>query len=718
VSLAVLDRVALAFGKKTILQDLNLRVAEGDRIGLIGPNGSGKTSLLRLLAGEQVPDYGAVSFARGTRIGYLPQDLDVTDPRPLLRVLMESVGGRSELDREIAACEADLRAAEASPGDGSTLMTLAERLGELHERVTHHEMHYTEHEALRILRGLGFAVEDRDRPLSEFSGGWKMRAILASLLFQKPDLLLLDEPTNHLDMPSVTWLTDFLTAYRRAFILICHDREFLNEQIRRIVSFEVEGVRQYASNYERYLVLREEEEVVLENQAKNVARVRADAERFIERFRAQANKAKSVQSRVKALDRMEEVQTFQRRKVMRVKFPPTERAVSEPLRLEGVGKSFGDKVVLRDVNLKVQRGERIAIIGVNGAGKTTLLRMIANEIEASAGKITLGGNVRLGHYAQHHAETLNREWTVYQEVQALDPSTSVTRVRSVLGAFLFSDDDVDKKIAVLSGGERARVALARLLIKPGNLLLMDEPTNHLDLASAEALAASLEEYDGTLVLVSHNRSFVRRLATRIWNVADGHVETYPGTLDEYMDSCRRRQDAADGGVATPVAKKVVPPAREVRGAARGEPTAATGRSSPAEVVERQRQKQEERRVRKIDDEIATLEGRIATLEAAQKERSALLADPEVYADRERSGKLLTEFRDAQGEVERLTARWEQAHGERESPAAGAPGNGGPASGKAPTATGVGAGAGAAPETPPARRRRIVGVRSGDPESSE
>ncbi len=684
MSLAVLENVALAFGKKTILQDLNLRISATDRIGLVGPNGSGKTSLLRLLAGEQVADYGSVTVGRGTRVGYLPQDLDVTSDKPLLRAVMNSVRGRAELDAEIAECEANLRVAEQDPGDGQVLMDLAERLGEFHERVAHHDMHYTEHEALRILRGLGFLTADRERPLSEFSGGWKMRAVLASLLFQKPDLLLLDEPTNHLDMPSVIWLADFLRAYTRAFILICHDREFLNEQIDRVVSFEVEGVRQYSANYDGYLRLREEEEIILENKAKNIARVRADTERFINRFRAQANKARAVQSRVKALDKMEEVETYQRRKVMRIKFPPTERSVNEPLRLEGVKKSYGDNTVLSGVSLKVQRGERIAIIGVNGAGKTTLLRMIAGEIERSAGEIVLGNNVRVGHYAQHHAEALNRESTVYQEVSSLDPSVSVTRVRSILGAFLFSDDDVEKKVAVLSGGERARVALARLLIKPGNLLLMDEPTNHLDLASAEALAESLESFDGTLILVSHNRSFVRRLATRIWNVADGTVETYPGTLDEYMDSCRHRQD--DGARATePVAAGrtaakqdsvrvlSVAPAHAAKpplGAAGARPRAAGDglQRKQREAIERQSR----RRVEKLASEIATLEARIASLEVAQKHRSERLADPAVYADKAESGRLIGEFRDAQLELERLTTRWEQAHAEHDRSAASPP----------------------------------------------
>ena len=655
MSLAVLEKVALGFGKKTIVEGLDLRIAAGDRIGLIGPNGSGKTSLLRLLAREQAPDYGSVTLSRGTRLGYLPQDIAISADKPLLRFVLESVQGREALDAELAEREAELAEAEKDPGDGTLLMDLAEKLSDLHERVAHYDMHYTEHEAMRVLTGLGFANDDRNRALSEFSGGWKMRAVLASLLFQKPDLLLLDEPTNHLDMPSVTWLADFLKAYQRAFILICHDREFLNEQIERIVSFETEGVRNYSGNYERYLSLREEEEIILENKAKNIAREREQTERFINRFRAQANKAKAVQSRVKALDRMEEVETYAKRKVMRITFPATERAVSEPIRLEELGKSYGEHRVLSGVNLKVQRGERIGIIGKNGAGKTTLLRMIAGEIEPSGGKIVIGSNVQLGYYAQHHAESLSRAATIYQEIAAIDGTASVTRVRSVLGAFLFSDDDVEKKIAVLSGGERARVALARLLIKPGNLLLMDEPTNHLDLASSEALAESLESYDGTLIFVSHNRAFVRRLATRIWNVEGGTVETYPGTLDEYMDTCRLRLQAVDG---QPVAKLKEAPKPQPKAAA-AVPEAKRKEADP---------KRSKNQRQRLEKEVADLESKIGVLETAQKERSELLADPAVYADKERSGKLLAEFKDAQRELETLTTKWETAQQALESTA--------------------------------------------------
>jgi ATP-binding cassette, subfamily F, member 3 len=678
VSLAVFEQVALGFGGKTIVDGLDLSLAVDDRIGLIGPNGSGKTSLLRMLAGEQSPDGGRIRLRRGLRLGYLPQDLAISTDKALLSFVMSSVEGREALDLQIAECEAELGRVEAEVGRGERpedeLMEVAERLSDLHERATHYDLHYTEHEASRILSGLGFGTSDLGRPLEELSGGWKMRAVLAALLFQKPDLLLLDEPTNHLDMPSVTWFADFLKRYGRAFMLICHDREFLNEQVTRIVSFEVEGVRQYTGNYEQYLRQRAEEEIILENKAKNIAREREQAERFINRFRAQANKARSVQSRVKQLEKMETVETYASRKVMRIKFPPCERAAVEALRVEGLGKRFSEREVLRDVNLTVKRGEKIGIIGVNGAGKTTLLRMLAGELEHSAGTITLGYGVKAGYYAQHHADTLHPADSIYDTVAREKPDAGVTRTRSVLGAFLFSGDDVEKKIGVLSGGERSRVALARLLINPGNLLLMDEPTNHLDLDSSEALSDSLADYDGTLVFVSHNRSFVRKLATRIWNVENGGVETYPGTLDEYMDSCRRRQAEGEPNGKPPQAAKPAPSpaekaARQGGGAPEPRPGGGNGAAREDDKARRRREheaRQQRAQEKKLAAQVEKLEQEIARLEAAQAERSGQLADPEVYADKARSQGLIEDFRAGQKELELLQARWESALTELEA----------------------------------------------------
>jgi ATP-binding cassette subfamily F protein 3 len=658
VSLAVFDHISLYFGERCIVDELDLRVADGDRIGLIGRNGSGKSTLLKMLAGEQPPDSGRITLRNGLRLGYLPQDLVVQGGRPLLDFVVSSVPGRVELDRQLAEVEAELERAHTSGAGEEELADLAERLGDLHERIGHFEEHFTEHEAMRILSGLGFKEEDKGRDLGELSGGWKMRAVLAALLFQQPDLLLLDEPTNHLDMPSVTWFASFLQRYRRAFFLISHDREFLNEQIGRIVSFEMEGVRQYAGNYERYLTQRAEEEQILLNKAKNLGREREQMERFINRFRAQANKAKAVQSRVKQLEKMDDVEVLEQAQVMRIKFPPTERCSNDVMVAEGLSKSYGARRVLDQVDVRVNRGQRIAIIGPNGAGKTTLLRMLASELSMDAGTVTLGHHVKVGYFAQHHADTLHPDSTAYQEVAEIDPGAGMTRVRTVLGAFLFSGDDVDKKIRVLSGGERARVALARLLLKPGNFLMMDEPTNHLDLASAEALAESLSSYDGTLLFVSHNRSFVKRLATQIWNLENGKVEVYPGTLDEYMYALRLRQEAAER-------EEPVQSVKTATAAAKPDE-----RVSRADDKERKRREAEQRAksskvLKPLREKVQKLEARIEALEAQKKEVTEQLGDASVYADAKKRNDLLKKFEETKDELELLTSQWEAASVELE-----------------------------------------------------
>ncbi len=672
VSLVVFDGVSLGFGKKSIVDNLGLRIGASDRIGLIGPNGSGKTSILRMLAGEQGFDRGNLRFARGVRVGYLPQDLAVAGGQSLAQFVVNSVPGRAELEGRLAEAEAELAAAQAASDAGEAdaherLMEVAERLADIHERVAHFDTHFTEHEALRILAGLGFQASDSGRDLSEFSGGWQMRAVLAALLFQQPDLLLFDEPTNHLDLPSVAWFAAYLKRYQRAFILVSHDREFLNEQVGRIIAFEPEGIRTFTGNYEGYVKQRAEEEVLLENRAKNVAREREKTELLIERFRAQANKAAMVQSRIKALEKMEDVKLFERRQVMRFQFPECERSGDVPLRVEGLKKAYGSRVVLDDVDLTVRRGEKIGIIGVNGAGKTTLLRAIAGEIPHEGGSIKFGNRVKVGYYAQHHADTLSGERTLFEEVSLQDATAGQTRVRSVLGAFLFSGDDVDKPIRVLSGGERARVALARLLIKPGNLLLMDEPTNHLDLESSESLAESLRSYDGTLLFVSHNRSFVRKLATRIWDVSGGKVETYPGTLDEYMDSSRRRRD---GEVEAPKGERALSHGTGAKGqvaaAAVVAAAPAAGRSKQDRRREAEARNERNRALAPLRKRIAEMEARIGGLEQEQKQRSAALADPETYANEAKRRDLLMAYQRDADKLEELTGRWETAVAELEA----------------------------------------------------
>jgi len=652
MSLVVLDEVSLFFADRMIFDAASLRLGHGDRIGLIGPNGSGKTTLLKVIAGEQEIDDGKVTRANGVRIGWLPQEISITGGRSLIDMILSSVPGRAELDERLAAAEAELEAAAKNDADEAAMLDAAADVAELHERIDHFERFFGEHEALTILAGLGFATGDERRDIGELSGGWKMRGVLAGLLFQRPDVLMLDEPTNHLDMPSVAWFSDFLKRWNRCFILISHDREFLNEQITQVVSLELEGIRTYPGNYEKYVAQRAEEETILAGKAKNLKAERERLTSFINRFRAQANKAKAVQSRVKWLEKMETVETYGKRGVMRFSFPPTSRTVADVIKVEGLKKAYGDHVVFPGVDLTVKRGDKIGIIGVNGAGKTTLLRMMAGELPHDGGQIKIGSGVEVGYYAQHHADTLDLGSTVLEVVQRAAPETPPARIRSILGAFMFSGDDTDKPVKVLSGGEKARVALARLLVAPGNLLLMDEPSNHLDLASSEALAASLGTFDGTLVFVSHNRSLIRTLATKIWNVEDQRVEIYPGTLDEYMYSMAQRRIA--------IATAQDAPRRDARGAV----PAAPAKSRDDDKV-RKRREAEQRQKRSVklgplEKTVAQLEERISVAEAEQKMRSTELADPTVYDDAARRNKLLSDYQAASDKLEELTARWEAA----------------------------------------------------------
>jgi ATP-binding cassette subfamily F protein 3 len=663
VSLVVLEHVSLHFGGRRIVEDLNLRVAEGDRVGLIGPNGSGKTTLLRLIAREQAPDGGAVRFPRGVRIGWLPQDIVVAGGRTLMELCRSAVPGRTTIEAELASAEQDYEAALGNGGDEEAILEGAARLADLHERLSHFETIYSDHEAKRILAGLGFDEKDHHRDVAELSGGWRMRGVLASLLFSRPDVMLLDEPTNHLDMPSVAWFSDFLKRYAHPFVLISHDREFLNEQINRVVSLEVETVRQYKGNYEAYLKQRAEEEEILENKAANLEREREKTMQFINRFRAQATKARAVQSRIKALEKMESVETFRKRRVMSFQFPPTARAGHEVAMLRGVRKAYGDHVVLPSVTTTVYRGDRIGIIGPNGAGKTTLLKMIAGELPKDGGEIEYGHHVKPGYYAQHHAELLHPKNSVVDEVSHVNRELGLTRVRTVLGSLLFSGDDVDKTIGVLSGGERARVALAKLLLDPGNFLLLDEPTNHLDLESTESLIETLETFDGTMIFVSHNRALIRRLATKIWAVEAGQVTEYQGNLDDYMRQWRLRyagEPEGDAKSKKPAAAAAPTPAKP--------PTERPPK--PAREDEKKRRREEAGRrsertkqVAKLEKKVAELEARVGELEDKQKERNDRLCHPASFANDKERFETLTALQVDAEKIEELTMRWEEAQSE-------------------------------------------------------
>ncbi len=658
MSLLIVQNLSLAYGKKALFTETSFSIGPTDRIGLVGANGTGKSTLLKILVGQVTPDSGTLTWRRRARWGYLPQDLSALPPGSLVDSVLSTVPGRDTLDERLKATEAALGEAK----DEAEQLELAGTLAELHEEADHFDEHYGRHRAEAILAGLGFKQAELARPTDTFSGGWRMRAALAGLLLQDPDLLLLDEPTNHLDLPTLAWFDAFLKRSRKALVLISHDRGFLNRQINRVLSLEVEGLKSWAGNYDEYRRLRALEFEQLIAQSERQSARRAEMEAFINRFRAKASKARQVQSRIKLLEKQEVVKVNEERKTVGFRFPEVARSGREVATFENVRKAFpnggteatsrgghaqreaasqqGENVIYDGLNATLLRGDRVAVVGANGAGKTTLLKALAGELPIDGGSISLGHGVVLGYYAQHHGETLDRTNTIIEEMMALVPDKPQSTVRATLGAFLFTGDDVDKKIGVLSGGERARVALAKLLLKPANLLVMDEPTNHLDLDSSEALIEALEGYGGTLIFVSHNHSFLNALATQVWDVRDRTVVPYPGNLEEYLQHLDLQ--------------------------AAGEPAAIAGQAGAKGPSEKDRKRMEaEARQAKsaktgpLKKEVAAIEARIAELEKAQKEREGQLVDPAFAADFAKARPVMDAHRVAAEELEERYARWEE-----------------------------------------------------------
>jgi len=654
MSLITAINISVRFAGKEIFSNVGFQVDPGERIGLVGPNGSGKTSLLRMLVNEVSPDSGEIRVASGVCVGYLSQNVHERISGTLLKFLLDSVPGRLKIRDEIQRIEKILK----NNLNEQEQKRQALRLAELHHDMARLDIDYPAHKAEKILEGLGFKSDDMGRPVSELSGGWRMRAALASILYQSPDLILLDEPTNHLDIPSVRWLEQFLKKYNGAMILVCHDREFLNHQVGRVISIEPEGIRSYAGNYDAYLQSREEEEKTLEAKARNQELKIKEAKKFIERFRYKATKARQAQSKLKLLEKIEMVRTHQKNKTIRFSFPEAARSGRVVASIRGLSKGFGKIPLYRGVDLTVMSGERVAIIGTNGAGKTTLLRIIANEIQADRGEISLGHNVEISYYAQHHSEMLNPNRTILEEVYQIVPHESISFVRGVCGAFLFSGDDVDKPIKVLSGGEKARVCLARMLIKPGNFLVMDEPTNHLDLNSSEILIDALSDYNGTLLFVSHNQSFINRLVTKVWDIRSGQILEYPGTLEEYYTHLNGQEVASDEESGRAAEKM-------------DDQNYILHEKSRQGRKERKRVEAEKRSLvnttlKPIQLKLSKLEEGISKLEKREKAISDLLADPDFFKDKDKSLPLLDEYGKVKRDLEDSMEKWERFQEELES----------------------------------------------------
>ena len=538
-----LDDISKGFGGQTLFRDVTWRIPERERIGLVGPNGAGKTTLCRILAGREEPDTGQVSRPRAVTVGYLPQEVSGGGGGSVLAEALSGCEAVWALEREM---ENVARQLETAPGEA-----LTERYGELQHRFEALGGYRLETEARTILSGLGFRPDDLPRPLAEFSGGWRMRAALARLLLLAPSLLLLDEPTNHLDLASLGWLEDFLTGYAGTVVVVSHDRYFLNRMVTSIADLTPEGLIVYPGDYDDFLVEREARRELLEARARNQAKRIAEVERFIERFRYKATKARQVQSRIKMLDKVERIELPGARRQVHFAFPEPPRTGRRVATLTGIYKAYGDNVVYAGIDVAVERGERLALVGENGAGKSTLLKMLAGVLPFDRGERLLGSHVAVHYYAQHQLDALDPTRTVLEELEAVAPESTHTRLRTILGAFLFSGDSVEKKVAVLSGGEKARLALAKMLARPAALLCMDEPTNHLDLASKEVLEEALFGFTGTIVFISHDRYFINRIATQVVEVEHGHLTTHLGTYDDYLD---HKSAAATDGTAGSVTR--------------------------------------------------------------------------------------------------------------------------------------------------------------------
>ncbi len=636
-----LEEIGRQIGARTLFESVSLVVHPGDRIGLVGPNGAGKSTLLRIACGEETPDTGRVIRPHGIRVARLRQEIDPTLDRSVREETATVFAALEAQERELADLEA--RMASLGARGAEVPRALAERYDRT--RASYEQRGGFEREARveRSLAGLGFDAEARARPLRSFSGGWLMRVELAKLLLSEPDVMLLDEPTNHLDLPSIQWFEATLGRYRGAALIVSHDRTFLRRHVARVAELDRGRLTVYEGSFDRYIEQREARRRQQEATRRAQDRRRAHTERFIERFRAKASKARQVQSRIKALERIERVEVEPAgHRSIRLRIPEPARAGEVVMKLEGVHKSYGSRRVYAGVDLTVRRGDRVALVGPNGAGKSTLLRIIAGHLPFEGGVRTAGHNVSVAYYAKHQLEALDRDRSVLAELASVARSDETSRLRGHLGAFLFSGSDVEKKVAVLSGGEKARLALAKLLFRPANLLVLDEPTNHLDLDACQVLEEALGQYGGSTVLISHDRSFINALTTRVIEVRAGRLREFPGNYDNYLRS-RPEEAGLCGGESTSV--------EHPAGAA---PEAERRRARAARAETRERKKARDRAARRL----AAVEAEIAAAEEQLEALQWRLGDPALQRDGEGVRALEAERTGLRERIAELYREWE------------------------------------------------------------
>ena len=671
-----LSGLTKSFGERVLLDDVTWQVNAGDRVGLAGPNGAGKTTLLRMLAGLDEPDTGAIVKPATLTVGYLPQDGLEHAGRTLVDEASRAFETLLDARAEIERIEHALADPALPDGEHESLLVRYHDLTELFRR---EEGHSIDLRVTQVLEGLGFSRADFEKPTETFSGGWQMRIALGKLLLGRPTLLLLDEPTNHLDLDARNWLEEYLTSYPHAVILVSHDRFFLDAVVTRISEISLRTITDYHSTYSGFLLERdarlERLRQAKRDQDEQIARMRA----FIDRFRYQATKAAQVQSRIKMLDKVVPIEVPPERKRVHFTFPSCPKSGRTVIEVERARKAYDGNVVLNDISLLVERGDRIALVAPNGAGKSTLMRLLAGAEAPDAGSRREGHQVVMQYFAQDEANRLDPVKTVYETMEADSPVGMVPMIRNILGGFLFTGDDIYKRAGVLSGGERTRLAVARMLLRPANTLLLDEPTNHLDIDSKDVLLEALEDFGGTLVFVSHDRYFVDRLATKILAIGHGGVEVYPGTYEQFLWSRQVREQAAAAPAARPAARpetrpagKPATPPRKPTG------TAAPAATRPAVKVsasrpsaqaagtltydEKKRADADARRRKKAADDrakrLAELEGRIAEREQEIRDLERQMAEPTFYEVRETAESLVNRHKTLMWEVGDLMNQWE------------------------------------------------------------